>query len=52
MSHLVEIVLFFALMLFLFQLARPSSVDPYEVQVWNDDIERRLLYGRPPQNYR
>jgi hypothetical protein len=52
MSHLVEIALFIAVMLFLIQLARPANVDPNEIQVWNDDIERRLLYGRPPRDYR
>jgi hypothetical protein len=52
MSHIVEIALVIGSVLFLLQLARPAPIEPRDVQVWNDDVERRLLYGRSPRDYR
>ncbi len=45
MNQLVDIALFIAFIAFLLWISRPASLLPTDIQVWNDETERRLLAG-------
>jgi len=43
MVQLLDAAVFATFILILLQLARPHSIRTEDVQVWSDDVERRLL---------
>ena len=44
------ILLIFAVLLV--QLCRPPTIETKDVQVWTDDVERRMMRDIQPRNYR
>jgi hypothetical protein len=43
MGHLLDAAVFAIFIILLLQIARPASLQTRDIQVWNDDVERRLL---------
>jgi hypothetical protein len=43
MAHLFDAAIFLIFITILLQVARPPQLNTRDVQVWSDDVERRLL---------
>jgi len=43
MANLLDAAVFAIFMVILLQFARPSSPRTQDIQVWTDDIERRMM---------
>lgn len=43
MAHLFDAAIFVIFMVILLLVTRPPRLDSRDVQVWSDDVERRLL---------
>jgi hypothetical protein len=51
MAALANTAIFLILAVILVQLCRPNTVETKDVQVWTDDVERRLMRDIQPRNY-
>lgn len=45
MELLADAAIFVTFAVILVQLCRPSAIDTRDVQVWTDDVERRMMRG-------
>lgn len=52
MTSLADIAIFLIFAVILVQLCRPSTIETKDVQVWTDDVERRMIRDLQPRNYR
>lgn len=52
MAPLADIAILTIFAVILVQLCRPSALDTQDLQVWTDDVERRLMRDIQPRNYR
>ena len=52
MNLLADAAIFLIFAVILVQLCRPSAVETRDIQVWTDDVERRLMRDTPNRNYR
>ena len=52
MAPLADIAIFLIFAVILVQLCRPPTVEPKDVHVWTDDVERRMMRDIQPRNYR
>ena len=43
MNHLFDLTIFAIFIAILLQVSRPAPLHTRDVQVWSDDVERRLL---------
>lgn len=43
MPHLFDAAIFLIFVVILLQVARPAQLSTRDVQIWSDDVERRLL---------
>ena len=43
MANLLDVAVFAAFIVILLQLARPSPSKTLDVNVWSDDVERRMM---------
>lgn len=52
MAPLADTAIFLIFAVLLVQLCRPPAVETKDVQVWTDDVERRMMRDLQPRNYR
>jgi hypothetical protein len=52
MAPLADTAIFLIFAVILVQLCRPGAVGTKDIQVWTDDVERRLMRDIQPRNYR
>lgn len=52
MNLLADAAIFLIFAVLLIQLCRPNAVETRDIQVWTDDVERRLMRDIPNRNYR
>ena len=46
MAPLADVAIFLIFAVILVQLCRPSTVETKDIQVWTDDVERRIMRRR------
>lgn len=52
MATIADAAIFLIFVVILMQLCRPPAVETKDIQVWTDDIERRMMRNVQPRNYR
>ena len=51
MTLLADIAIISIFAVILVQLCRPNALETRDLQVWTDDVERRLMRDIQPRNY-